>query len=402
MPWVFVVLDDYDVEHSAPDWDLLGKAAQVYRVREFDSTDEVAAVAADLALSGGADRVLSFTEFSQFGAGYLAVLLGIGPADPLAHVAARDKRLMKARIAATGVRTTTWMSLPDPLAADAVGAAERLGFPLVIKPATGFGTHSTVRVDGPGMLAAALGDFTTRAPLKSRQLIAERFVPGRELHVDALWNGDEPLYFVISVYHAPRLSLVEGKWSGDEPVDGSRTLDPDDHPDLHARVLEMHRRVNRALGVHREATHLELFERPDGELIFSEVATRLGGGWIGGVLSEYLGYDVHRALAHALVHGEIPPTRPAHRHLGAVHLRPDRPGIITSMPTEAQMRQVDGVLHAQVLRSPGDHVDLTHPSDWCAFVVLGADSAAAYDALARRVVGELRIETEQQRGEPQC
>ncbi|TDV48699.1 methyltransferase domain-containing protein [Actinophytocola oryzae] len=391
----YVILDAFDVRYMNPDPDMLGRAKHVYRVSEFDSIEEIAAIAVDLAVRGvPVERIISFTEFSQFGAGYLGLLLGLD-ADPLAHVAFRDKRLMKDRLGDAGIRTTSWRSLSDrDDEAQLRGVREGLRFPIVVKPAAGFGTMSTTRVEAPGDLDAVLSGVVLDPHLKSGQLIAEEFVPGRELHVDALWYDGEPLFFVVSRYYQTRLALMAGAGTDGAPADGSVVLTEQDEPQLYHRIRDLHHDVNEALGIRRAATHLELFERPDGELVFSEIATRLGGGWIGGVLSEYLGYDVHRAIAHGLLLGTIPAANPTRRRLGALHLRPARSGRITAIPTEERMTEVAGVLRAQRLRSPGDHVELRHPSEWCAFVVLGADSADEYDLLARTVIKELEVEVE--------
>lgn len=396
---VYVILDAFDVEHGAPDWEMLKRAAKVYRVSDFDSMEEIASVAADLSLRGvRGDRIVSFTEFSQYGAGYLSTLLG-DSADPLRHVAFRDKRLMKLRVAAAGIPTANWASLPDRSdERDLAAVTERLEFPIVVKPVAGAGTIGTLTVRSAEELAPRLEGLGPIPFFKSRQLIAEEFVVGRELHVDALWDGDEPLFLVVSGYFVNVLSVLEGlKESTEEsgtPLDGSYVISPEDSPELYKRVLDLHRDVNRALGIDRAVTHLELFERPDGELVFSEIATRLGGAYVGSMLSEVLGRDIFEVVGEGLVRGALPETRSGHRYVGAVHLRPAKPGRITSLPTEAEMLTIDGVLRAHQVARVGSVVDFSHPSEWCVFVILGADTAEEFDALVARVGRELLVEVE--------
>lgn len=395
---VYVVLDDFDVEYENPDWELLARAARVYRVSEFDSLEEVSAVAADLWLRGvSADRIISFTEFSQFGAGYLAVLLG-DSADPLRHVAYRDKRLMKQRVAAAGIRTAAWVGLPDRAdQRDLAAVCDQLVFPIVVKPVSGGGAIGTFAVASAEELAPKLAALGPVPIVKSRQLIAEEFVTGRELHIDAMWDGDEPLFLVVSTYFTPRLKVLEAIAEVPEdglPLDGSVVINAEDAPELYRRVLDLHRKVNRALGIGRAVTHLEVFERPDGELVFSEIATRLGGGWIPALLGEATGLEIFRAVGQALVTGKLPATRPRRRHLGALHLRSTAPGRITAIPSAEEMLAVDGVLQAQPLRRIGDTVDLSHASEWCVFLILGADTADEFDALVERVGRLFRIEVE--------
>lgn len=398
-PEVYVILDDFDVEHMGPDWELLKGAAKVYRVGEFDSLEEVASVAADLALRGvSGDRVVSFTEFSQYGAGYLSTLLG-DSADPLRHVAFRDKRLMKQRVAAAGIAVADWVGLPDRSdERDLAAVTGRLEFPVVVKPVAGAGTIGTFTVRSAEELAPRLSALDPIPFFKSRQLIAEEFVVGRELHVDALWDGDEPLFLVVSAYFVNVLSVLEGLKDSTAgtgtPLDGSYVISREDAPDLYKQVLDVHRDVNRALGIDRAVTHLELFEKPDGRLVFSEIATRLGGAYVGSMLTEVLGRDIFQVVGEGLVLGSLRETSGKHRYVGAVHLRPARPGRITSLPSEEEMLAIEGVQQAQRVARVGSVVDFSHPSEWCVFVILGTDTAEEFDALVARVGRELTVEVE--------
>ncbi|MFF1447839.1 ATP-grasp domain-containing protein [Streptomyces sp. NPDC058274] len=397
-PHVFVVLDEFDTAYMDPDWELLARAERVYRIKDFDSLEEMSAVASDLVLRGASiDHIVSFTEFSQFGAGYLGVLLGLTE-DPMQHVAFRDKRLMKERVRRAEVPTADWITLADPSREDDVAAVrERLTFPIVVKPVAGSGAIGTLKVEDPDDLYPMLQEIVPDPHLKSHQLTAEEFVSGREYHVDALWHDGRPLYLIVSAYYRPRMSVLDadpGTDANETSLDGSYVVNENEAPELYRRVTDLHHKVNHALGITEGATHLEVFERPDGELVFSEIASRMAGAWIGAVISECLGHEIHQAIAQGVVTGEIPELRPSKPYLGGLHLRPAGPGRITAIPSEKEMLAVEGVLRAQQLRTVGDSVDHAHPSEWCAFVVLGAKTREEYEALVRRVSLELRVEVE--------
>ncbi|MEO6701180.1 MAG: hypothetical protein ABI140_11945, partial [Jatrophihabitantaceae bacterium] len=90
---VCLVLDSVDRLYESPDQALLARCAQVYNISSFDSLSELSAVAVELRSSWPAiTRVFNQNELSQFGAGYLQLLLGMAD-DPLHHVSHRDKRL---------------------------------------------------------------------------------------------------------------------------------------------------------------------------------------------------------------------------------------------------------------------------------------------------------------------
>jgi biotin carboxylase len=385
---LILVLDEDD--QSKADDAVCAAARAVYRIGSLDSIEEVTGVAVDLAVRGvRPDRVLCFAEDGQLGAGRLRSLLGLGGSGgPLVDAAIRDKRMMKHLVAAAGVPVPEWWSLP-------VGAGladeERIGFPAVVKPAYGFGTMRTTRVEDATALRKALADGGSER-LHSRHLIAERFVEGRELHVDALWSGGKPLFLTVSAYHAPRLEMLDAGGRG--PRDGSVILPPEEHPELYERVTAMNAAVCGALAIEDAATHMEAFETPAGALVFSEIATRLGGGWIPSMLSAHLGADVHRVVLDGILFGHGRTAVPARKHIGALHLRPEQAGTITRMPDDEAIRAVPGVLDWKRLKQTGDTFGLDHAMDWCLVVVFGADTAEGLEAAARRVEEQLRIEVE--------
>ncbi len=392
---IHLVLDRYDVMHESPSEELLGRCRQVYRVSGFDTLEELSAIAVDLRTRGQAiDLVLSHNELSQFGAGYLELLLGLAT-DPLVHVSHRDKRLMKQRVRDAGVPTARFMSLPDPTdraAVAAVGAA--LPMPVVVKPAAGYGAMSTLRADTPEQLAEIAANFQYAPLLRSRQLIVEEFVDGQEMCVDAIWSDGKPLTLVGHRYHVPRLAMARG---GGDPeassLDGSRVVLEEDRPEVFAQVREIHERINGALGIHDGATHMEVFIRPDGEVLFSEIGTRVGGAWTPELLTAHLGHSIWRLVAQATLSGTIPPQERAHRYIGTVHVRPAKPGVITTYPTEAELAEFPGVIDWHVFRKVGDKARLSHPSEWYLFVVFGAETTEEIDELRVRVADRFAIET---------
>ncbi|MHB9757132.1 ATP-grasp domain-containing protein [Streptomyces sp. BYX5S] len=400
-PHLHLVLEEKELAAADRAPELLGAARAVYRVGSIDSVEELTGVAVDLAVRGvEVDQVLSFSEDGQLGAAQLRALLGCDDTSAAMRAAVRDKRMMKRLVAAAGVPVTEWASLPTGATFADGGALPDVGFPAVVKPAFGFGTMSTVRVENAQDIADVLRDLPKPERLASGHLIVERFVPGRELHIDALWREGKPLFLNVSAYYVPRLDHVptDGAPHDVPPTrDGSYMLAPEEHPELHERIRALHTTVNEALGIDTAVTHLEVFETPAGDLVFSEIATRIGGGWIPDMLTARLGRSVFDTVATGLLYGNIGSDGPAqspHRHIGALHLRPSRAGTVTSVPTKEQIEAVEGVLGWRLMKKAGDTVGFAHTMDWCLLVVLGADTAEEFEALLDRVEAELTIEVE--------
>ncbi|GGX13890.1 hypothetical protein GCM10010383_49930 [Streptomyces lomondensis] len=387
---VHIILDQYDVDHAHPDPDVLARAASVHRVSDFNALEELATIAADLWLTDPhIDRIISFAEFSQLGATALASMLGMEE-EPIRQIAARDKRLMKHFVNQAGVRTAQYWSLPDPANPDAVRAlGKEVKYPAVVKPAAGSGTEHTTKVHDPDELAEAAARFAAVEEVDSHQLIVEEFISGSELHIDACWDGDSARFFVVSEYFAPRLASIAA-----DVEDGSRVINREDEPALHDELMAMNRAVNRALRTDRVVTHMEVFRTPEGELVFSEIATRIGGGWAPVMLTQALGQDVWTSVADVFLDGETAAEpRPAARHLATVHIRPEAPGVIDSLPTEEDFDAVPGILDHQILCEVGEDLRMDSASDWCVFAVIGADTAVELEERVRSAHRRLNVTT---------
>jgi hypothetical protein len=387
---VYVLLDSVDRRYESPDPALLSRCRRVYNISSFDSLSELSAVAVELRSSRpGIIRVFNQNELSQFGAGYLQLLLGM-VTDPLHHVSHRDKRLMKQLVRDAGVPTAEFRSLPD--ATDTAAIAEltkQLSPPLIVKPAAGFGSNTTVKVEDVTTLGEVAASLTFDPSQRSRQLIVEEYVTGEEICVDAIWSDGKPLTFVVHRYLRPRMTVL------DNDLDGSVILTPEEHPELYQRLRDMHARVNPALGITDGLSHLEVFERPDGELVFSEIASRAGGGWIQHMIGAYHGHSTWSLVAEAALTGAVPALARARPQVGGINIRPKAAGVITSLPTDDELSAFPGLISWRWYRRRqiGERGGLG-ASDWYLFLILGADTAEDVLELCVQAAGAFTIQTE--------
>ena len=368
--------------------------AGVYVVSSFAALEELSAVAAALIATGVAiDAVVTATELTQYAAGYVAHLLGAGYPDARLIARTRDKRLMKQAARAAGVATARFRSVPAGRSvaetADAVEAA--VGLPAVIKPANGWGSVSTVKVHDRAGLVAALTDPAMADELRSAHRTVEEFIDGEEFHVDAVWHDGRPWVFCVSRYTTNPLDLARGVGPN-----LSVLLDETDHAERYAGALRLHEEVNAALGLRRGATHLEFFaERGTGRLVFSEVASRMGGGCIPELVGAKVGVDEREVVAHELLGGELdglPFTPAKFRYVGMLNLTPDRSGRITALPDRDELLARPNVLAASVPARGATEFRIGHTSaPWCVTLILGADSEAELRALTDRLTAEFPI-----------
>lgn len=151
----------------------------------------------------------------------------------LGSAVAFDKRVSKELLERAGVPTPAWAP-PDAAPAEAV---ERLGFPLVVKPAGGGSTIGLTVVRE----ASALGPAVELAARFDRDVLLERFIPGRELTVTVLEGRALP---AIEIFPGHDIYDYESKYT----PGGSRYEVPAELPEEEAeRLAELALRAHGAL-----------------------------------------------------------------------------------------------------------------------------------------------------------
>lgn len=351
---------------------------RLHVVTSFDQLSDLTALAVSEQLAGTAfDEIVGATEPAQLATGYLAGLLAGDTAALSRSVLLRDKRAMKERLRQAGVPVARQITLPTASrTADCIEEIDRqLGWPAVVKPVAGTGsTHTAVLAD-PVAAQAYLSAEDCPATL-----MAEQYIAGVELHVDAVWLDGHPRILGVSRYVIPR---VEVRDSGRD--NGSALLPEPAHPDLYRRVVELHRKVNRALGLDTAITHLEAFLDPDDRLWFSEVAGRVGGGGINRIF-EAAEVDLREDFADILTgrHAATSETRYPHKLVGWINLAPERPGPVVTVPDRDALAE-PYVLRVQKCLDDGDDTGQLSTTSWVCLAVFAAESWDQYLERARNL-----------------
>ncbi|HEU0102447.1 MAG TPA: ATP-grasp domain-containing protein [Mycobacteriales bacterium] len=218
----------------------------------------------------------------------------------------RDKERMKQVLDAAGIRT------PHHYRATTVAqvweAAERVGYPLIVKPIDGAGSADTHRVDS----SSGLADVLTQVR-HVHEVSVEEFIEAEEFTYDTVCAGGEVLFENVCWYRTRPLQTRIHEWI--TPVTMSlRDLSP---PHL-AGGLEMGHHVLRALGFQTGFTHMEWYRKADGEVVFGEIGARPPGARTVDVMNYATDGDLFTAWAEAVVHGRL--SAPLERKYNAASL----------------------------------------------------------------------------------
>ncbi|MGW9132895.1 ATP-grasp domain-containing protein [Streptomyces sp. NPDC055681] len=240
--------------------------------RTADVEDEAAvhAAAADLAAGHHITGVVTWAESLVTRTAEVAAKLGV-PAMPVAAAqACRDKARQRERFRAAGVPSARFALTGSE--AEAVTAAESLGYPVVLKPrgrAASVGVR-IVRSEAELRETFAQVQEVENPSIDDGLVLVEEFLSGPEIAVDS-WVLDgrvEPFSIAAKrTGYPPYFEEVAH-------VAGS-VLDPA----TEARVRDVVIAANQALGTDRTVTHTELMLTTDGPKVV-EVNGRLGGDLI--------------------------------------------------------------------------------------------------------------------------
>lgn len=215
----------------------------------------------------------------------------------------RDKEAMKTVLDDAGIRTPRHAAAES--APEVWEAAERIGYPLIVKPIAGAGSADTYRVDSAEQLAEIL-------PLMGhvRRVSVEEFVEGEEYTYDTVCGGGEVLFENLGWYLPKPLEARSHEWIS--PVTVSlRDIDADHLADGRA----MGRQVLDALGFTAGFTHMEWFRTPAGEAVFGEIGARPPGARSVDIMNYGTDGDLFTAWAEGVLTGTTAPL--THRYNAA-------------------------------------------------------------------------------------
>ena len=205
----------------------------------------------------------------------------------------RDKKIMKERVEAAGLRTPR--SARVRTVAQGRAAAEQIGFPLCLKPIAGAGSADTYRVEDARELEDVLGRMRG-VP----EAIAEEFIEGEEFTYDAITSGGAPVYENV-VQYLPKPIIAR---SQQEVSPVQITVRDLEQPSLRPG-LKLGRAVLKALGMQDGFVHMEWFLTSSGEAVFGEIACRPGGAKLMDQMNWTSDIDLYREWARVVCHGHF-------------------------------------------------------------------------------------------------
>jgi predicted ATP-grasp superfamily ATP-dependent carboligase len=193
---------------------------------------------------------------------------------------------------------------------------DRVPPPWVMKPRSDVSAIGIRKLEKAEDVWPVIEELNKREALRERasyHLLA-RFVAGEVFHVDSLVQNGRVVFAGVNKYGRPPLQVAHG---GGAYI--SQTIPH--HSADKKKLLEINRRLIKAMGMQTGATHAEFIKSDaDGDFYFLEIASRVGGAYIADVLEAASGINLWREWAKLEVEGtnHDKRLRPRREHAGII------------------------------------------------------------------------------------
>lgn len=279
------------------------------------------------------DRIECLWEPLMILAARLREALGVPGMTVAETVPFRDKEEMKRMLDAAGIRTPRHAKCATPDACRE--AAERIGFPLIVKPIAGAGSADTYKVNDAAEFEDVLKK-TAHVP----EVSVEEFIEGDEFTYDTVCFDGRVAFFNICMYRPCPLIARSVQWISPQTV-ALRNVDQEEL----ATGRELGLQVLKALNFKTGFTHMEWFRTASGEAVFGEIGCRPPGARTVEIMNFASDIDLYRGWAEATCLGRF--TQPIERRYNTA-------SIFKRAVGEGRIQRITGL--ESILQRYGQHV----------------------------------------------
>ncbi len=266
---------------------------------------------------------------------------------------------------------------------EAMIAAERISYPVMVKAVDSSGSRGVTRVSAEQYMSQAWNASCDAS--RSPEILIERCLTGIEFGAQCLVIGSAP---VLTLPH-------------NDTVTPPPTCVPIGHsfPALLpaacvTRVANIVVGAVTALGLKDTAVNFD-FLWADDEVYVLEVGARIGATCLPELVSGYTGFDAYELLVRIAVgeHPSLPPSKC--QPVGALLLRSATTGIVKQIRVPERIRHDPRVLECQIDVTCGDRVSEFHVGpDRVGHIIVREKTAQRAEALALQYADQIGIEVE--------
>jgi len=309
--------------------------------------------------------------------------IGVDAARGLTHKVEMRRRLERAGVPQPGFGSARSLE-------EAAEVIEKIGLPVVIKPADSGGQRGVFLLDSVLQLGARFAESQTASP--TGEVIVEQFIDGIEMNAMAVVRDGAVVPLTVSDrLRPPGIGFCVG-WIHAYPA----SLDPSRWPEVDEIVV----RTVEALGLRNGIAFPQLIVGKDGAIRVVEVAARIPGGQMGDLVRHAVGVDLVDVALHQALGDDIPDESclPRFRQPVAIRFFTAQPGplptgLVRSAASLERVFAAPGVVQAESYIVPGETIrPVRLDGDRRGYVI--ATGSSGPEALARAEAAAALVEVE--------
>lgn len=333
----------------------------VYEVNDiFDREQMNILVVKIIKTHGTIDALISPYEALMEMSGFLREQFAIRGMKECVAKKVRDKELMKTEVQKAGIKTAKIKRIN--CIDDLVNFIENNKYPVIVKPVSGFTTINTFKISNSKECEIFIRDFlkSKQDSAENNQFVVENFIIGEEYCCDSIVKDGKTIFISVTKYLHNCLDTVT-----DSSKPGCGIIYPmnSEKNELIEQIKNLYQKVVMQLGIINSICHMEVFVDNSGELFFSEIGARLGGGaFLPICLKNSYGIDFYKAFVDLELgryeHADIV----ARDIYSGVIMFPFKQGRITKISKEEDFKNLNGLVSIQIYKKVGDTCYLTSKS----------------------------------------
>jgi len=293
------------------------------------------------------DAVITTEEYFVVNASILSCIVSKPYIEPYVAVAFRDKFYQKKLLRGVVPVTDSWMI--DDIENFVI--VEKYPYPVVLKPVAGAATSYTYIAANKEELKKCI-ELHKQKLVKNpaeipRSMVIERFVYGDEWHIDGWVLEGKLQSFTASKYSFPLIGIRNGG------IVGSVTLHPETNKKLYDKFHQFVEKALQKLGLKNSVFHMELFKNDENdELIFSECAARVGGGFIYKAFQYLYDINLYEVLVRLSLGEKVLSTTTKTSQCVGWTFLPSVSSTIKSLPDSSLLMNMPGVIEVEYSWNP--------------------------------------------------
>ncbi|WP_181150842.1 ATP-grasp domain-containing protein [Paenibacillus sp. PCH8] len=279
--------------------------------------------------------------------------------------AVRNKWIMKQMLHQRGIRTSEIaIALHEQ---DYIRFTDAHGFPIIVKPLSGYGSINTFKLSSKEELIHYLQNLRQE---QQRDLL-EEFINGTEFHCDSIVSKGKVVFSSVSQYLYNCLDIAT-----EQKPPASITFPEGTEANFIHRIKQLNEQVIAALGINQSVTHAELFLTPEGEVVFGEIGARIGGSHVmPPCIKNTHGVDFFEAVTDLEVGiYEFTRQETSNKFTGMICF-PSRAGVIQSISGMEDYEDISGIIEFNVSYQVGQRAgDVSDTMTRSGFAIVEGDS----------------------------